>query len=171
MAERFKDRFFQRCFFEQLANEIAKVYPSFDRQRFFSLVYDEEWDALELKARMRHASDALGQTLPTDYRKALAILLKVERHFENFDHLVFADFVERFGVDDFDASMPALEVFTRTSAEFAVRPFIRRYPERALAYMLEWTGHESDKVRRLASEGCRPRLPWGPLAHPLHTPA
>jgi 3-methyladenine DNA glycosylase AlkC len=172
VAERFKDRYFQRPFLEQLAGEIAKVYPSFDRKRFFALVHDGKWDALELKARMRHASEALGRTLPADYRKALAILLKVERRFEGFDHLVFADFVERFGVDDFDASMPALEVFTRTSAEFAVRPFIRRYPERALAYMLAWTGHQSDKVRRLASEGCRPRLPWGTALEELkHDPA
>jgi 3-methyladenine DNA glycosylase AlkC len=172
VAKRFKDRFFQRPFLERLATEIAKVYPSFDRTRFFERVCDDQWDGLELKARMRHVSEALGQTLPTDYRQALAILLKIECHFENFDHLLFADFVERFGVDDFDASMPALEVFTRTSAEFAVRPFIRRYPERAIAHMLAWTGHESEKVRRLASEGCRPRLPWGTALEELkHDPS
>ena len=161
MAEQFKNRFFQRPFFERLAVELATVHPSFDRRRFFALVYDEEWERLELKGRMRHASEALGRTLPAEYRKALAILLKVERHFESFDHLLFADFVERFGVDDFEASMPALEILTRTSAEFAVRPFIRKYPEKALAQMLAWARHESVSVRRLASEGCRPRLPWG----------
>jgi 3-methyladenine DNA glycosylase AlkC len=161
MAERLKDRFFQPPFFERLADEIAQVHPAFDRDQFVALLYGTKWDALELKGRMRHACEALGQTLPADYRTAVAILLKIERHFEGFDHLLFADYVERFGADDFDASMPALEIFTRTSAEFAVRPFIRRYPERAFAQLLTWTGHESDKVRRLASEGCRPRLPWG----------
>jgi 3-methyladenine DNA glycosylase AlkC len=99
--------------------------------------------------------------VPQDYREALAILLKVERHVTGFDHLLFADFVERFGVDDFDASMPALEVFTRSSAEFAIRAFLRRYPERGFAQMRAWAGHEAEGVRRLASEGCRPRLPWG----------
>jgi len=161
VADPFKYRFFQRASFERLADEIAKVYPRFDRTRFFALLYDDQWDGLELKGRMRHASEALGQVLPRDYRKALAILLKVEQHVSGFDHLLFADFVERFGVDDFDASMPALEVLTRTSAEFAVRPFLRRYPERAFAQMLAWAGHESEHVRRLSSEGCRPRLPWG----------
>ena len=58
--------------------------------------------------------------------------------------------------------MPALEEFTQQfSAEFAIRPFIVRYPERTMAQMLAWAGHESAEVRRLATEGCRPRLPWG----------
>ena len=161
MAEAFKHKFFQRPFFERLAAEITRVHAGFDRRRFFALVYDDEWESLELKARMRHASEALGRTLPADYGQALGILMKVERHFSGFDHLLFADFVERFGVGDFEASMAALEALTRTSAEFAVRPFIRRYPDRALAQMLAWTKHERESVRRLSSEGCRPRLPWG----------
>lgn len=161
MADPFKYRFFQRASFEHLADEIRKVYPRFDRERFLALIYDDTWDSLELKGRMRHSSEALGEVLPQDYRKALAILLKVEQHVTGFDHLLFADFVERFGVDDFDVSMPALEVFTRSSAEFAIRPFLRRYPERGFAQMLAWAGHEAEHVRRLASEGCRPRLPWG----------
>jgi 3-methyladenine DNA glycosylase AlkC len=53
------------------------------------------------------------------------------------------------------------------SAEFAIRPFIERYPERTMAQMLEWAGHESPEVRRLSSEGCRPRLPWGIRLHDL----
>ena len=161
MAEPFKHRFFQRPFFEQLAGDIAARYRAFDRERFFARLYDEAWDGLELKGRLRHASAALGAALPADYRRALAILMKVERRYSGFDHLLFADFVERFGEDDYDASMAALEVLTRSSAEFAVRPFLRRYPERAFAQMLAWAGHESEHVRRLASEGCRPRLPWG----------
>lgn len=161
MAERLKDRFFQRPFFDRLAAEIQAVCPTFDRARFFALVFDDRWAALELKGRMRHAAEALGRTLPGDYRQALAIVLKVEHHFDGFDHLMFADFVERFGVDDIDASMSALETLTRTSAEFAVRPFIRRYPGPAMERMLAWARHSEPHVRRLASEGCRPRLPWG----------
>jgi 3-methyladenine DNA glycosylase AlkC len=161
MAKRLKDQFFQRSFLERLADEIGAVHPPFDRKRFIALVYDKTWSGLELKARMRHVSEALGRTLPPDYREAVGILLDVERHFAGFDHLVFADFVERFGVGDFEPSMKALEVFTRTSAEFAVRPFIRKDQDRAMAQMLAWASHDSEKVRRLASEGCRPRLPWG----------
>jgi len=161
MAEPFKHRFLQRPFFEQLAGDIAARYPAFDRERFFARLYDEAWDGLELKGRLQHASEALGAALPPGYRKALAILMDVEHRYSGFDHLLFADFVERFGENDYDASMAALEVLTRSSAEFAVRPFLRRYPDRAFARMLAWAGHESEHVRRLASEGCRPRLPWG----------
>lgn len=161
MATALKDTFFQRPFFERLATEIGRVYPAFDRRRFFVLLHDRDWEGRELKARMRHAAEALGATLPPAYRPALAVLMEVERHFDGFDHLLFADFVERFGVEDFEASMDALEVLTRTTAEFAVRPFLRRHPERAFARMLAWSRHPDEKVRRLASEGCRPRLPWG----------
>lgn len=161
MADRLQDRFFQRSFFERLASEIRRVHPAFDRARFFGLVFDADWERLALKGRMRHATEALGRTLPADFRTGLGILLAVESRFSGFDHLLFADFVERFGLDDWEASLPALEVLNRTSAEFAVRPFIRRYPDRTLAQMLAWTSHPDPHVRRLASEGCRPRLPWG----------
>lgn len=161
MAEPLKNRFLQRPFFDRLAAELHAAYPAFDRGRFLKLVFNKDRDALELMGRLRQASEALGATLPADYRAALAVLLTVERHFDGFDHLLFPDFVGRFGADDLDASMPALETLTRTSGEFAVRPIIRRHPEAAFARMLAWTRHPSDHVRRLASEGSRPRLPWG----------
>ncbi len=161
MADPFKNRFLQRPFFVELASAVAAREPSFDRKRFLALVYDEHWEALELKGRMRHATEALGQTMPQPYPRALAVILAIEHGFGGFDHLLFADFVERYGVDHFDLSMDALELLTRSSAEFAVRPFLRRYPDEAFARMLTWTGHESEHVRRLSSEGCRPRLPWG----------
>ncbi|HEX2052617.1 MAG TPA: DNA alkylation repair protein, partial [Actinomycetota bacterium] len=66
------------------------------------------------------------------------------------------------GTDDWDASVPALAVFTRLeSAEFAIRPFLASDQERTLAQMYEWASDPDPKVRRLASEGSRPRLPWG----------
>ena len=160
MAQALKHRFFQRTFFEELAARIRRVHRTFDVDRFLADIYDDDWDGLELKGRLRRAAEVLGDALPRDYGKAIAILREVERHFSGFDHLLFAEVVERRGVEHFDASMDALEVFTRSSAEFAVRPFLRRYPERGFARMLAWTQHESEHVRRLASEGCRPRLPW-----------
>ena len=76
--------------------------------------------------------------------------------------MVFLDFVEVFGLDDYEASIPALEYFTQyMSAEFAVRPFIVKYPKQMLAQMLVWSKHTNPDVRRLSSEGSRPRLPWG----------
>ncbi len=161
MVRKLKDRFFQEPFFRTLATEIEEVCPQFDQARFFPLLYDEQWPARELKQRLRHTSEVLGQTLPAEYCEAVEILKKVEGRFDGFEHLVFADFVELFGVDDYLTSIPALELFTRSSAEFAIRPFIRKYPEDTMAQMLIWADSDDVNVRRLASEGCRPRLPWG----------
>ena len=161
MPAKLKDRFFQDPFFRSLASEIEEVCPRFDTVRFFRLLYDEQWPERELKQRLRHVSEVLGQTLPADYREAIEVLKIIEGRFDGFEHLLFADFVERFGVDDYEASIPALELFTRSSAEFAIRPFIRRYPDRTMAQMLAWARSDDKNVRRLATEGCRPRLPWG----------
>ena len=79
-----------------------------------------------------------------------------------FEYTFLPDFVETHGTEDPDASLSALETMTRwSSAEFAVRPFVIRYPERMYSQMLEWSKHPSPLVRRLSSEGIRPRLPWG----------
>jgi len=85
-----------------------------------------------------------------------------------FENMLFPDFVEVYGLKEWEASIAALEEFTQLmSAEFAVRPFIKQDQTRMMAQMLAWTDHESDTVRRLASEGCRPRLPWGMALHEL----
>jgi len=162
MAPKLKDRFFQRPFLEALAASLARVHPPFDGSAFLRRVEGAGWRALELKDRMHRVADALGASLPADYRAALRRVLAVEEGFGGFDHLVFADFVERFGVEDPGASLPALERLTRrSSAEFAVRPFLERYPEQTLARLREWARSPDEHVRRLASEGSRPRLPWG----------
>jgi 3-methyladenine DNA glycosylase AlkC len=125
---------------------------------------DEGWADLELKQRMRQISTTLGGFLPSDYHTALDILSRALPRLTDYGFvlMVFPDFVEVFGLDDWEASMAALEEFTQViSAEYAIRPFIVRYPERTMAQMLEWARHENAEVRRLAGEGCRPRLPWG----------
>jgi 3-methyladenine DNA glycosylase AlkC len=82
--------------------------------------------------------------------------------------MAFSDFVEVYGLDDPDASLPALGTFTLVvSAEFAVRPFIVRYPEASFLQMRRWAEDPDPRVRRLASEGCRPRLPWAMALKPL----
>lgn len=66
------------------------------------------------------------------------------------------------GLDDFDASLSVLRDMTnRFTAEFDVRPFIVRDQEKALAIITAWADHPDEHVRRLVSEGTRPRLPWG----------
>jgi 3-methyladenine DNA glycosylase AlkC len=145
-----------------LAGAVQTGYAAFDREAFLTRVFDADWSARALKQRIRHITVVLHDLLPEDYRAALDILRRVMPDLEGLVQWVFTQYVEAYGLDDWEASIPALEEFTqRMSAEFAIRPFILRYPERTMAQMLAWAGHESAEVRRLASEGCRPRLPWG----------
>ncbi|MAU10047.1 MAG: DNA alkylation repair protein [Anaerolineaceae bacterium] len=161
MSTPLKDLLFQPDFFNDLVTEIKAVYPAFDGDGYLSTVYDEKWESLELKGRMIQGARALYDFLPSNYDDALAILMPVSEKFTGFDAIMFCQYVEEFGLDHFEASMHALEITTvDASAEGAIRPFIIRYPERAMQQMLAWTQHENEHVRRLASEGCRPLLPW-----------
>lgn len=112
---------------------------------------------------MRHVTTALHELIPGDYRGQLEVLLAAASHTpEGFPSLVYSDFVRAYGTGDWEASVPALATFTRLgSAEFAIRPFIASDQDRTLAQMLEWAADPQPAVRRLATEGCRPRLPWG----------
>lgn len=163
MPEPFRNHFSPQ-FTTLLAEAIGAVYPAFDHLAFTTRVHDEQWDARALKDRMRHMTRGLRGLLPDDYPAALAILRQAAPKLDRFrlPLLVFPDFVEVYGLDHWDESIAALEQFTQqSSAEFAVRPFIVRDQARMMAQMERWAGHESEHVRRLASEGCRPRLPWG----------
>jgi 3-methyladenine DNA glycosylase AlkC len=164
---KFKDYFNEQSV-GSLAAAIGEAYAPFDAEAFAARVFDEEWAARELKERMRHITTVLHDFLPADYRAALDVLRRALPSVEGIVKMVFPDYVEVYGLDDWEASMVALEQFTQEmSAEFAIRPFIVRYPERTMAQMLAWAGHESAEVRRLATEGCRPRLPWGIRLHDL----
>lgn len=151
------------------AKVLRKVRPDFSATTFQDQVFDRKWQGLELKERMRHISDCLHRLLPDDFATATSILVDTTEHFIQeqgekmaFEYGFLPDFVERFGLEQPEVSVPALERMTRwTSAEFAVRPYLRDYPERMYTQMQEWARHESPFVRRLASEGFRPRLPWG----------
>ena len=71
------------------------------------------------------------------------------------------DFIEQYGLNDLQTSLKAMETITQfTSCEFAIRPFLLRYPDEVMAQMLKWSQHSNHSVRRFSSEGCRPRLPW-----------
>jgi 3-methyladenine DNA glycosylase AlkC len=155
---------FDRPSVTAIAAAIHQQYPAFQQEAFIKRVFDQEWPERELKQRMRHISVVLHDMLPREYRDALKILRRSAPSLAGHGiiQLVLPDFVEVYGLDDWQASIPALEQFTQhVSAEFAIRPFIVRYQDRTMAQMLDWARHEHEGVRRLASEGCRPRLPWG----------
>ncbi|MDF1575225.1 MAG: DNA alkylation repair protein [Bacteroidales bacterium] len=161
MTERLKDLFFSNEFIKELGEAIKEVYPGFDMAEFNSLVYADDWGSQELKQKMHHVTSCLAETLPVDYREALAILTEIAPRFGGFNALVFPDFVEMKGLDHWELSLPALALFTGLcSSEFAVRPFLLKDPERTMPYLEELAREKNLHLRRLASEGCRPRLPW-----------
>lgn len=160
MAEPLKNLYSQELI-KSLSREIKKHYSKFNLRGFNRKVLDTHWTSLELKQRMRHISVSLGQYLPQDFPQAIDILLPVSDCFSGLEHMLFADFVEMHGVDDFSTSMRALEHFTvNSSSEFAIRPFFIKYPKQTLKQMIDWSRSDNYHVRRLASEGSRPRLPW-----------
>ena len=147
--------------YRKIARDVAAVCSRFDQRRFLALTLPG-LEPLSLLPRLRRATEALRATLPQDYPKALDILHRVAPSYgEGFTALVLPDFVGLYGLDDFDRSLEALKFFTRFgSSEFAIREFLRRDLHRTLRVMAQWSRDENEHVRRLASEGCRPRLPW-----------
>jgi 3-methyladenine DNA glycosylase AlkC len=161
MAERLKDMFFTDSFISELGTSMKELYPGFDRDTFRNLVYGDDWESKELKEKMRHMTRCLGKALPDDYAAAIEILKEVAPRFGGFDAMIFPDFVETYGLDHWELSLEALELFTSLcSSEFAIRPFLARDPDRGMKQMNLWAQNENFHVRRLSSEGCRPRLPW-----------
>jgi 3-methyladenine DNA glycosylase AlkC len=152
---------FNEVRYRKIARDMAAVHAGFSQKRFLSLALPE-LAPLSLLQRLRRATVALRATLPSDYPVALEILRRVAPTFgEGFTALVLPDFVGCYGLDHFDLSLDALKYFTTFgSSEFAVRHFLRQDLHRTLQVMQKWSRDENEHVRRLASEGCRPRLPW-----------
>ncbi|MGB0467104.1 MAG: DNA alkylation repair protein, partial [Pontibacterium sp.] len=160
MAQALKD-VYNRAYLEHLAQAFVAVHPAFPADAFVHNVLDKHWPERELKARTQHIRHCLHQSLALPYEKATAVLMEVAPGFSGYEAMFFPDFVDAYGRQHWEASMEALQVLTRySSSEFAVRPFIEQDQPRMMAQMLSWSEHENYHVRRLASEGCRPRLPW-----------
>ncbi|QSZ41872.1 DNA alkylation repair protein [Sulfurimonas aquatica] len=163
MAELLKN-LYNKEYMTLLANTIETEFISFDSDNFLQSIFFDNWQNLELKQRMRHISTTLGEYLPKDYSKAINILQNVFKKMNNayaLENMIFQDFVEVYGLEKFDISINALGVFTvGSSSEFAIRTFILKYPQEAMEKMLLYAKSDNEHLRRLASEGSRPRLPW-----------
>ncbi|RSL30248.1 hypothetical protein D7Z54_26960 [Salibacterium salarium] len=163
MGDLLKDGFSTE-FLYSFGRKVHKVYPLLDVDNFVDAVVANDWESIAFKKRIRRVSTVLGEHLPPDFKDALTVLYKIDEECNGLRYLFFPDFVEVYGLEEenWENSMAALERFTsKSSAEFAVRAFILKDPERTMNQMLEWSEHPNEHVRRLASEGCRPRLPWG----------
>lgn len=168
MAELMKNKFYNYDSLNALASHIKAVYPPFHADDFINDIMDEPWDALELKERIHKITLNLGKYLPADYEQALSVIDKVVESypsgFNDYALMCFPDFVEVYGQDEqhLALSISALERYTSSSSsEFAVRPFIIKHEAIMMKQMAVWAKHENEHIRRLASEGCRPQLPWG----------
>ncbi len=152
---------------DHIAERVQLVHPSFDRLEFASITTSLE--ALELKDRIAAVADQLHETLPASYPEAVSILVRAaEGGMEGFAAWPLCTFVERHGVDHPTESLEAMESLTRASScEFAIRPFLDEHLDQTMAAVHRWVENEDADVRRLASEGTRPRLPWGPRVRAL----
>ncbi len=152
-----------------LADKITAVYPDFDSGIFIQKVNKGVQD-LELKDRVALIADLLKTHISEDYPDQIEVLLQIlgpenEEETGMFKKyywvMPIAKFVEKYGLDYFDLSMTAIEEITkRNTGEYTIRPFIERHPDKTMAQMLKWSKDKNKHVRRLASEGGRPRLPW-----------
>lgn len=152
---------FDRARLAHIATETAALAPAFDTKRFMALA-THNLDALGIMQRMRQTATSLHATLPADFGAAVDILSALAPRINHgFASITLPEYVALYGQDHFDRSMQALAFFTRFgSAEFAIRHFLASDFDRTLGVMRGWAEDDNEHVRRLASEGSRPRLPW-----------
>lgn len=154
---------------EMLSVKILPVYPDFNSKAFVQTVqYGCKNKAL--KQRVEFIADQLQTFLPGDYSQSVEILMQIlgpenpeeTGMFTNFYWVMpIAKFVEKYGLEHYSLSMSAIEEITkRNTGEYAIRPFIRNYPDQTMKQMHHWALSDNFHLRRLASEGLRPKLPW-----------
>ena len=170
MAEPLKNQF-GAAIPRTIGRMIAAVYPAFDEKAFVKGAL-KDYDALELMSRGRKIAQALRQYLPDDYVRAAEILIAsldqrpqktLGQSMASFLFLPHVLFVAEYGLEHFEVSMRAQYVLTKLfTAEFSIRRYLERHQEATLARLKDWATDPSADVRRLVSEGTRPRLPWAP---------
>ena len=152
---------FNAAYFRRLEEAVSKAYPKF-KQKDFHAIMLQGLEPLSLNERLRKTTNTLHTFLGDDFEKSLSILKESAKQAPTgYTALVFPDYVGQFGLHDFKSSLPALAYFTSFgSSEFAIREFLRKDFDACLPTLLKWTKDNNHHVRRLASEGSRPRLPW-----------
>ena len=163
---------------ELLADKISEAYKEFPQytafpKKEFCKSIAKEVEGKSYTERVGIIANNLNKYLPEKYGDALDILMHIlgpenpeeTGMFTNFYWLMpVGKFVELYGVQDskdFTRSIKAIEELTkRNTGEYAIRPYARAYPEKTLAVCTKWAQSKNFHLRRLASEGLRPKLPW-----------
>lgn len=144
-----------------VASVFAESAPGFQRKRFLA-VATEGLEPLSIMQRVHRVAEALDAALPGSFAAKLdAVVEAAPKTGGAFVNMGLCDFVASYGLHDPVASLKALKRMTaHGTAEFAIRPFLRQDLAGTMKTMTRWTADRDEHVRRLASEGCRPRLPW-----------
>lgn len=168
-----KDKSITKWFGENLAkllaDKIRTIDKDFNSDKYISSI-KRECNNLSYTKRIELHADVLSECLPQSYPKAVKILVGILGEENPNETGMFTDFywvmpigkfVEKYGLDDFDVSIHAIDEITkRNTGEYAIRPYIREYPQKTIKIMQKWSKSENFHLRRLASEGSRPKLPW-----------
>ncbi len=175
MPEPFKNLFSEKVI-ASMGDHFARVWTEFPREEFVAAA-SEGLDGLELKQRSQQITQAMAIALPADFALAADILhrsLAQETYVRKKEEHICPEgicgwaimpmtyYVGQYGLGHFDLAMELLREMTkRFTSEFGIRPLIIAEPERCLALFAKWVNDPDEHVRRLVSEGARPRLPWG----------
>jgi 3-methyladenine DNA glycosylase AlkC len=153
----------------RLAGELTRAWPEFPRRRFTHGLR-EALAPRELLARVELLADRLVAMLPDDFETAAGVVWAAleSETFTGWMTLPCGSYVARAGIDRPDVALPLLAGLTpRFSSEGPIRPFIERHPEVTYEHLRRWVHDPDEHVRRLVSEGTRPRLPWAPQLRSL----
>lgn len=146
--------------------EAFSCYAKFDVKAFFKI--KKTLFSLEMKPRVLLIRDELHRQLPPDFPRALKWIMKAHKSgkMKGFDYWPLTEYIQLYGLEHSELSLDALkEITIPFTGEFAVRPFLIKEPQGTLNYLLECARDPHHSVRRWASEGSRPRLPWGMKLH------
>lgn len=156
------------AFYNKFADAVNFVVPSFNKEEFMLSILGNGFESMEWKDRMKHTTRVFHQFLNADFPEAVQLIRDIIGRIRTtgqaeggLAHIFLADYIETYGLDDLENAVKAFEFITQfISCEFAVRPFIIKYGDQMINEMVSWSGHKNHHVRRLSSEGSRPRLPW-----------
>ena len=150
---------YSKAYLVRMTQVVSAVYSTFVPQQFLDACLTDDWEDLKLMERSDRITESLHQQFPTDFRKASKILEKLAPNFTGLAAVCLPNYVAKYGLDEWQISMDLLAILTQYSTgEFAIRPFLIKYPQKTQQQMLEWSTSDNTDIRRLASEGIRPRL-------------
>lgn len=152
-----------------IGQSLADVLLGFDQKQFQSDAV-KGLKNLELKERALHIAHAMTKHLPADFEELSPLLIKSfgpplvateGNGLAPFFYLPHSQLIAAYGVAHFESGMEAnYEITQRFTAEFSIRPFLIEHRSKCLKVLKRWTKDKNSHVRRLVSEGTRPRLPW-----------